>query len=124
ERTRKRLHTVTCYHPCLTQEWRDTDWFKTAFPTNSKTASLHPECKQIFAVHAPSAYTHNSTPFSCQWVGPPGPWKLITQRSMVQDNRGKISSHGAVQERYKFVGFLRIPMASLQGSAVRPLPCN
>src|SRR5262249_36786498 len=76
ERTRKRLHTVTCYHPCLTQEWRDTDWFKTAFPTNSKTASLHPECKQIFAVHAPSAYTHNSTPFSCQWVGPPGPWKL------------------------------------------------
>jgi len=37
---------------------------------------------------------------------------------MVQDNRGKISSPGAVQERYKFVSFLRIPMASLQGSAV------
>src|SRR6266536_3567903 len=38
--------------------------------SNSKTASLHPECKLTFAVHAPSAYTHNSTPFSCQWVGP------------------------------------------------------
>jgi hypothetical protein len=25
--------------------------------SNSKTASLHPECKQTFAVHAPSAYT-------------------------------------------------------------------
>jgi hypothetical protein len=32
-------------------------------------ASLHPECKQTFAVHAPQAYTHKSTPFSCQWVG-------------------------------------------------------
>ena len=37
--------------------------------SNSKTASLHPECKQTYAVHAPSAYTHNSTPFSSQWVG-------------------------------------------------------
>src|SRR5215468_12021887 len=36
---------------------------------NSETASLHPECKQICAVHAPAAYTHNSTPFSCQCVG-------------------------------------------------------
>src|SRR5262249_49302811 len=52
---------------------------------NSKTASLHPECKQIFAVHAPSAYIHNSTPFSCQWVGPPGPWKLKTLNELWPD---------------------------------------
>ena len=34
--------------------------------SNSKTASLHPECKHTFAVHAPSAYMHNSTPLSCR----------------------------------------------------------
>src|ERR1700741_5040040 len=36
--------------------------------SNSKTASLQPECKRTFAVNAPSDYTHNATPFSCQWV--------------------------------------------------------
>ncbi len=30
----------------------------------------------------------------------------------------------AVQERYKFPGFLCVSIASLQGFAVRPLPCN
>src|SRR6202023_728895 len=41
--------------------------------SNSKTASLHPECKQTFAVHAPSAYTHNSTHFHVnKWA----PWAL------------------------------------------------
>ena len=30
----------------------------------------------------------------------------------------------AVQERYKFSGFLCAPCASLQGIALRPLPCN
>jgi hypothetical protein len=37
---------------------RDTDWFRTRSQSNSKTASLHPACKQTSAVHAPSAYTH------------------------------------------------------------------
>ena len=30
----------------------------------------------------------------------------------------------AVQERYKFPGFLCVSIASLRGIAVRPLPCN
>jgi hypothetical protein len=30
----------------------------------------------------------------------------------------------AVQERYKFPGALPIPAVSLQGLALRPLPCN
>ena len=30
----------------------------------------------------------------------------------------------AVQERYKFPGFLCVSIASLHGVAVRPLPCN
>ncbi len=71
ERTRKRLHPVTCYHLCYGQEWPPHRLVQNARSrSNSKTASLHPECKQTFAVHAPSAYTHNSTPFSSQWVGP------------------------------------------------------
>ena len=41
-----------------------------------------------------------------------------------ENNGDKISPHGAVQERHKFPGFLRVPIASLQGTAVRPLPCN
>ena len=36
ERTRKRLHTVTCYLPCYWQEWRDTDWFKTRVPDQTQ----------------------------------------------------------------------------------------
>src|SRR5216683_4065837 len=32
ERARKRLHTVTCYHPSRQDGWRDTDWFKTHVP--------------------------------------------------------------------------------------------
>jgi len=36
ERTRKRLHTVTCYHPALQQRWRDTDWFKTRVPDQTQ----------------------------------------------------------------------------------------
>jgi hypothetical protein len=31
---------------------------------------------------------------------------------------------GAVQERYKFPGYLCISIASLHGFALRPLPCN
>ena len=34
----------------------------------------------------------------------------------------KFHHTAAVQERYKFPGFLRVPIASLQGIAVRPLP--
>src|SRR6516162_6866144 len=30
----------------------------------------------------------------------------------------------AVQERYKFLGFLCVSISSLQGIAERPLPCN
>jgi hypothetical protein len=37
---------------------------------------------------------------------------------------GLRESIAAVQERYKFPGFLGVPIASLQGIAVRPLPCN
>jgi hypothetical protein len=35
ERTRKRLHTVTCYLLC-SQGWRDTDWFKTRVPDQTQ----------------------------------------------------------------------------------------
>src|SRR5690242_17961506 len=42
---------------------------------NSKTASLYPECNQICAVHAPSAYRTDSTNFHVnRWAG--GPCKL------------------------------------------------
>ena len=44
--------------------------------SNSKTASLHPECKQTFAVHAPSAYTPLN-PIFMSMGGPPGP--CVTQ---------------------------------------------
>jgi hypothetical protein len=30
----------------------------------------------------------------------------------------------AVQERYNFLGFLSLPVASLRDIALRPLPCN
>jgi hypothetical protein len=37
ERTRKRLHTVTCYHRSNEEdEWRDTDWFKTRVPDQTQ----------------------------------------------------------------------------------------
>ena len=37
ERARKRLHTVTCYHPSCQDGWRDTDWFKTHVPDQTPT---------------------------------------------------------------------------------------
>src|SRR5262249_24997031 len=36
ERTRKRLHTVTCYDSSYSEEWRDTDWFKTRVPDQTQ----------------------------------------------------------------------------------------
>src|SRR6266581_9402100 len=36
ERTRKRLHTVTCYHLSYSEQWRDTDWFKTRVPDQTQ----------------------------------------------------------------------------------------
>src|SRR5215468_6541881 len=36
----------------------------------------------------------------------------------------KFHRSAAVQERYKFRGSLRVPIASLQGIAERPLPCS
>jgi len=50
--------------------------------------------------------------------------RLAAEGSRGQHNGDEISPHGAVQERYKFPGFLRVPITSLQGIAVRPLPCN
>jgi hypothetical protein len=40
--------------------------------------------------------------------------------------RGAEAVHleSAIQERYKFLGFLSVSIASLQGIAERPLPCN
>ena len=70
ERTRKRLHTVTCYHPAYSQKWRDTDWFKTRVPDQTQKRSLF-----IQSVNRPSPSTlhkrtrADSTKFSCQWVG-------------------------------------------------------
>mgnify|MGYP001175621025 CR=1 FL=1 len=49
--------------------------------SNSKTASLHPECKQTFAVHASSAYSTTQSHFHVNgWA--PGPCKLKNQRSL------------------------------------------
>src|SRR5215831_2785918 len=36
ERTRKSLHTVTCYHPSLLGGGRDIDWFKTRVPDQTQ----------------------------------------------------------------------------------------
>jgi uncharacterized protein with GYD domain len=52
ERTRKRLHTVTCYQPCFWQEWRDTDWFTTRVPDQ-----IQKRPHLIQSVNRPSPYT-------------------------------------------------------------------
>src|SRR5262249_49610575 len=55
---------------------------------NSKTASLHPECKQICAVHAPAAYTTTQPHFHVNgWA--PSPWKLKTRYREAQRNSQK-----------------------------------
>ena len=51
-------------------------------------------------------------------------YPLRLPRSLKNAPKKQSEEVGRVQERYKFPGFLRVPIASLQGIAVRPLPCN
>ena len=50
ERTQKKFYTVTCYHPTTRRVARHRLLQNARSGSSSKTASLHPECKQIFAV--------------------------------------------------------------------------
>ena len=67
ERTRKRLHTVTCYHPSYWQGWRDTDWFKPRVPDQTQKRP-----RFIQSVNRPSPSTllqrtrKHLASFSCQ----------------------------------------------------------
>src|ERR1035438_379131 len=58
ERTRNRLHTVTCYHPSDLEGWRDTDWFKTRVPDQTQK---RPHFIQSVNRPAPST-PHERTP--------------------------------------------------------------
>ena len=58
ERTRNRLHTVTCYHPSYLEGWRDTDWFKTRVPDQTQKRP-----RFIQSVNRPAPSTpHERTP--------------------------------------------------------------
>jgi hypothetical protein len=67
-------------------------WYSGATRIGSKRAlliklrnGLTPECKQTFAVHAPSAYTHNSTSIFIPMGRPEGP--CLTQNPRIRPLR-------------------------------------
>ena len=57
--------------------------------SNSETASLHPQCKQTFTVHAPSAYTHKLNPIFMSMGGAAGP--SVTQNGVECEAIGKLT---------------------------------
>jgi len=75
ERARKRLHTLTCYHPSRQDGWRDTDWFKTHVPDQTPSRphfiqSANDLCRprsMIVRATRPNFHLYG-------WAA--GPWKL------------------------------------------------
>ena len=103
ERTRKRLHTVTCYHLSYHQ-WRDTDWFTTRVPDQTQKRPHF-----IQGVNKPSPSTLHQRTRTAQphlhingWA--PRPMRNSKPQGISEDSRFSCMKFLGVSEVFDYAG--------------------